>query len=108
MREKEIQEGIALKNRAQQELESISLTKEKILTETEQKAQSLLEEARSRSEQEAEKLRAETLAMTVKLKDQQKAQLEAEKANMLHEFKAQATEIVVKAAQTIIRQSKFK
>lgn len=107
LREKEIQEGIALKNKAQEELNTITKQKEAILIETEKKAQVMLDEARAQSEEETEKLRMETIAMTAQLKEQQKAQLEAEKANMLRDFKNQATDLVIKTAQTIIRQSKF-
>ncbi len=107
LREKEIQEGIALKNKAQEELNTITKQKEAILIETEKKAQAMLDEARAQSKEETEKLRMETIAMTAQLKEQQKAQLEAEKANMLRDFKNHATDLVIKTAQTIIRQSKF-
>lgn len=107
IREKEIQEGIALKNKAQEELNTITRQKEAILIETEKKAQAMLDEARAQSKEETEKLRMETIALTAQLKEQQKAQLEAEKANMLRDFKNQATDLVIKTAQTIIRQSKF-
>lgn len=106
-REDQINKGLHLKELAQKELDAISAKRDEVLAEAMNTAQTIVTNARNTSKHESERIKNEAFEEINKARRHYLKELEAEKMQMLNEFKEKSADVIVTAVKSIISENKL-
>lgn len=106
-REDQINKGLHLKELAQKELDAISAKRDEVLAEAMNTAQTIVTNARNTSKHKSERIKNEAFEEINKARRHYQKELEAEKMQMLNEFKEKSADVIVTAVKSIISENKL-
>ena len=103
-REEEIESSIQRAEAALKEAKEVQAENEKARRNAEQKAQSILREARESAEELREEEKAKTRREIQQMKEQAQADIEREKQAALQELRDEVADLAIEAAEKIIEE----